>query len=71
MSPNTAISNRLVLCIGSLDLFNWFSLLSFYCCSVNLTYQEIKAKLMQNTQAGDNLNQYSVSGFVDAYSSMR
>lgn len=37
----------------------------------NLTYSEIKAKLMQNTNSGDNLGRYSLSGFVDAYKSMK
>lgn len=37
----------------------------------NLTYSEIKAKLMQNTHSGDDLGRYSVSGYVDAYKSMK
>lgn len=37
----------------------------------NLTYSEIKAKLMQNTHLGDNLTRYSVSGFVDAFKAMK
>jgi thermitase len=37
----------------------------------NLTYQEVKAKLMQNTHSGQNLGQYSISGYVDAHSALK
>lgn len=37
----------------------------------NLTYKELKARLMQNTHSGDNLSRYSISGYVDAYSAMK
>ena len=37
----------------------------------NLTYKEIKAKLMSNTHSGDNLTRFSVSGYVDAHMSLK
>lgn len=37
----------------------------------NLTYKELKAKLMNNTHSGDGLGQYSLSGYVDAAKAMQ
>ena len=37
----------------------------------NLTYKDLKARLMQNTHAGDNLTRFSKAGYVDAHAAMK
>ena len=36
----------------------------------NLTYLELKSRLMSYTQAGDDLSKYSMSGYIDAFAAL-